>query len=76
MGFKLVMNILPIFLFFSSASASRELLAASVFDVTSAKYGAKPNSDITQVIKHNLHVQLSSIILNCGFYFSSYEYRL
>ncbi|XP_061995756.1 exopolygalacturonase-like [Rosa rugosa] len=52
MGLKLVINMLSILMVLSSTSAgrSRELLAGAGFDVTTAKYGAKPNSDITRAL--------------------------
>ncbi|KAL6125314.1 hypothetical protein ACLB2K_073373 [Fragaria x ananassa] len=52
MGLKLVISMLLILMAISSTSSSRsrELLRGGVFDVTSGKYGAKPNSDITQAI--------------------------
>ncbi|XP_050383650.1 exopolygalacturonase-like [Argentina anserina] len=50
MGHNLVMVIFTIFLLLCSASASRvrDFLAAGDFDVTSPKYGGKPNGDISQ----------------------------
>ncbi|CAL2249224.1 unnamed protein product [Prunus armeniaca] len=46
MGLKLK-NVLPVFVFLLLASTAK---AQTVFDVTSAKYGGKPNSDITQAL--------------------------
>lgn len=54
MGLKLE-NVLPVFMFLLLASTAK---AQTVFDVTSAKYGGKPNSDITQVRNINFHIQL------------------
>ncbi|XP_050379891.1 exopolygalacturonase-like [Argentina anserina] len=53
MGFKLVMILLSILIFSSStyANARRELLSdGGEFDVTSAKYGGKADSDISQAL--------------------------
>ncbi|KAL6140228.1 hypothetical protein ACLB2K_058528 [Fragaria x ananassa] len=50
MGLKLVMNLLSILMILSSASAKRELLSDGEFDVTSAKYGGKAGSDISQAL--------------------------
>ena len=48
MGLKLK-NVLPMFVFLLLACTAKAQSAA--LDVTSAKYGGKPGSDITQVIK-------------------------
>ena len=48
MGLKLK-NVLPMFVFLLLASTAKAQPAA--LDVTSAKYGGKPDSDITQVTK-------------------------
>lgn len=50
-GHNLVLIIFSVFLLSSSAYASRvaQFLAPGDFDVTSPKYGGKPNTDISQV---------------------------
>ncbi|XP_050387061.1 exopolygalacturonase-like [Argentina anserina] len=52
MGFQLLLSTLALLVFLSSTNArtSRELLTTGDFDVTCAKYGAKPDSDISEAL--------------------------